>query len=154
MNLGLRSAKAKKNPAGWVGGQPVLRLVSLSLSAGGKRSKSDLDNRNRIENAEDKPNITEPHSLLAIFENATVKISRLGTRPRFDCGQKHFLHARVPFDHSCCNRGLLFSFFARLGVSQLIVPGQYLGQLSLDIVAHLAIPFGGLLLVDLAVLLL
>jgi hypothetical protein len=33
----------------------------------------------------------------------------------------------------------LLSFFARLGVSQLIVPGQYLGQLSLDIVAHLAI---------------
>jgi hypothetical protein len=31
------------------------------------------------------------------------------------------------------------SFFARLGVSQLIVTGQYLGQLSLDIVAHLAI---------------
>src|SRR5712664_3160280 len=53
--------------------------------------------------------------------------------------QKHFLHARFPFDHSCRNRGLLLSFFARLGVSQLIVPGQYLGQLSLDIVAHLAI---------------
>ena len=26
-NLAPRPAKAKKNPAGWVGGQPVLRLV-------------------------------------------------------------------------------------------------------------------------------
>ncbi len=58
------------------------------------------------------------------------------------CGEKHFLHARFPFDHSCRNRGLLLSFFARLGVSQLIVPGQYLGQLSLDQIAEQFLDFG------------